>query len=93
MPFIKKSWPTVFLSLAKSELSTFREVLKIAIAGNKFDLRFNSYMVSLMSKPSLNAMSSSPFLGIGAAIKLIGLSLLSGALILTRLSPYTKLLT
>ena len=93
MPFIKKSWPTVFFSLAKSELSTFRGALKIAITGNKFDLRFNSYTVSLMSKPLLNAMLSSPFSGMGAAIKLVGLSLLLKALILTRLSPYTKLLT
>ena len=93
MPFTKKSWPTVFLSLAKSELSTFREALKIAITENKFNLRFNSYTVSLISKPSSNAMSSSLFLGIRAAIKLIELSLLLRALILTRLSPYTKLLT
>ena len=93
MPFIRKSWPTVFLSLAKSELSTFRGALKIAITGNKFDLRFNSYTVLSISKPSLNAMSSSPFSGMRAVIKLIGLSLLLKALILTRLSPYTELLT
>ena len=92
MPFIKKSWPTVFLNLAKSELSTFRGALKMAIAGNKFNLRFNSYTLSLISKPLLNTMLSSLLLGIGAAIKLIGLSLLLKALTLTRLSFYIKLL-
>ena len=93
MPFIKKSWPTVFFSLAKSELSTFRGALKMAIIKNKFDLRFNSYTLSSISKPLFNATSSSLLLEMGAAIKLIGLSLLLRALILTRLSPYIKLLT
>ena len=90
MPFIKKSWPTVFLSLAKSELSTFREAIKMAMTRNKFNLRFNSYTLLLMSKPLLNAMSSSPLSGMGVAIKLIELSLLLRALTLTRLSPYIK---
>ena len=93
MSFIRKSWPTVFLNLAKSELSTFRGALKMAITGNKFNLRFNSYTLSSISKPLSNATSSSPSSGIRAAIKLVKLSLLSEALILTRLSPYIKLLT